>query len=159
MRDSQFYQGNCQVAVGQADGQLSQKPQLQLEKKRCFSQVVAAGEVVWYESSQWCDLKLIKQSLQDCFQHCCNQNNGVSQVARGNCNDFRNCFVWAFTVIFIGMWDTFNFFTALQRFNWKHDSVSCHFWSILIVTDVRKVQRLACKGKCGSVVRTKRPAW
>lgn len=97
MHGTQFYQGNCQVAVGQADGRLPQEPQLQLEeKKRCFSQVVAAGEIIRYESSQWCDLKLIKQSPQDCFRDendCCNQNKGVSQVAGGNCKLFGNCFV------------------------------------------------------------------
>lgn len=40
MRNTQFYQGNCQVAVGQADGQLSQKTQLQLEKKSVFHKLL-----------------------------------------------------------------------------------------------------------------------
>lgn len=54
MRGTQFYQGKCQVAVGQADGQLSRKAstQGQKKKKKKVLQVVAGGDVILLESSQ-----------------------------------------------------------------------------------------------------------
>lgn len=57
MRDTQLYQGKCQVAVGQADGQLSRKASTQSRKKKVL-QVVAGGDVILLESSQGKNLEL-----------------------------------------------------------------------------------------------------
>lgn len=73
MRDTQFYQGKCQVAVGQADGQLSRKASTpsRKKKKKIVLQVVAGGDVILLESSQgktWGSLAWYACSELDLFQ-------------------------------------------------------------------------------------------
>lgn len=52
MRDTQFYQEKCQVAVGRADGQLSPRASTQCWGGKKVLQVVAGSDVIPLEWSQ-----------------------------------------------------------------------------------------------------------